>query len=173
MKSCNSALIVVATILLTLSIPGDARAADDKAAPVWFANILPAADRSFIREHPVFDRIRRIVDRASKQHQVFLGEVDLDGDEMHERLVMIQDAEVCGSAGCALFVFKLIAGQWRMVSTLSGHRGVLTVERESDQGWRRLHNGRHLLYRWQKCGYHVQEILDEYEKRGVDPCAAD
>jgi hypothetical protein len=173
MKSCNSIGIAVAAIMLATTISRDARGSGNEAAYVWFANVLPAASRSFINEYPVFDRMRHIVDRASKQHQVFLGEVDLDGDGVSERLVMIQDAEVCGSAGCSLLVFKAILGQWRVVSTISGHRGVLAVERKSDQGWQRLHNGRHQQYRWHNCGYHLKEVLEEYEKLGTEPCATD
>ena len=170
MKNCSRS--IAAAALLALSVANEARAADATDNSVVFGNLLGTSERSFVREHPVFDRIRRIVDRSSQRHQVFLADVDLDGDRTPERLVMIQDAELCGSAGCALFVFKMMAGQWRAIETLSAHRGVLTVQQESDEGWRRLHNGRHLLYRWSKCGYHIQEILDEYEKLGVDPCAA-
>jgi hypothetical protein len=68
----------------------------------------------------------------------YYNRVDLDGDGRPEALAYVFGPGWCGSAGCALLVFKGGGGRYELVSHISGAENPVVVSTRSTNGWRDL-----------------------------------
>jgi len=67
----------------------------------------------------------------------YYNRVDLDGDGRPETLAYVFGTAWCGSAGCALLVFRS-GGGYELVSHISGAENPVVVSTRSTNGWRDL-----------------------------------
>jgi hypothetical protein len=73
------------------------------------------------------DRVRYLYNR-----------VDLNGDGRPETLVYLSGTAWCGSAGCVACVFQTVAGQYEMVTHISGVEAPVIVSQKRTNDWNEL-----------------------------------
>lgn len=120
----------------------------DAGDDVVFRPPADEAERAFARdrlarnakddETPAFWR------KAVDENRIRMATVDLNGDGVAERLLMIADPGWCGSAGCDTFILRPQQGQWVSMGRIN-MRDTVRVLKEKRNGWHRLNTGTDLL----------------------------
>ena len=77
-------------------------------------------------------------DGADVRRVRYYNRVDLDGGGRPEALAYVFGPGWCGSAGCALLVFKGEGGGYELVSHISGAENPVVVSTRRTNGWRDL-----------------------------------
>jgi hypothetical protein len=60
---------------------------------------------------------------------------DLNGDGPAERIVQTRDGALCGSGGCALFIFTPLGRSWHLVGNATITRPPVRILPETSHGW--------------------------------------
>lgn len=153
------ALFLLLMVILTLPFTG--RAAEAPGQEVAFRPLADEVERTFARdwltrnakddETPAFWR------KAVDENRIRTATVDLNGDGVAERLLMIADPGWCGTAGCDTFILHRQNGRWVRLGSTNMHNTV-RVMTERRNGWHRLNIGNSLLT-FDRRG-HMVEIAD-------------
>lgn len=135
-------------LLLMAMLPFTGRAAEAPGQDVAFRSLADEAERTFARdwlsrnakddEPPAFWR------KAVDENRIRIATVDLNGDGVAERLLMIADPGWCGSAGCDTVILRSQQGLWVSMGRIN-MRDTVRVLEEKRNGWHRLNTGTDLL----------------------------
>lgn len=158
--------VLIASALLW---PAFVSAEEPAGRLVVFHNTLSAQEREFVRTSPLFKDERADWLNAVKRGEVHWAEADLNDDGRPERLIILQNAGWCGSAGCVMRILSLKAGRWRLLAEADGEPGYVRVLPQTDGGWHRLGYG-HEPYYWNGCEYLTREMAEQDRRDGLDPC---
>lgn len=141
---------------------GGAVVAKDTTLPgtrIELTSWLTASQRDFVLTLPELRRDRHYLIRALLKQRVYWGEIDLDDDDVPERIVMIgyggsiRSGADCRQDRCTTMILKRHPDGWKLNSEIRANRDSLRALPESDHGWRRLHDGPEHVYSQGRFGY--------------------
>lgn len=151
----------LALLLLLTILPFPGWAVEAPGQDVAFRPLADEVERTFARDWLIRnakeDETPAFWSKAVDENRIRIATVDLNGDGVQERLLMIADPGWCGTAGCDAFILYRQKGRWVRLGSTNMHDTV-RVMTERRNGWHRLNAGNSLLTFGQRG--HIVEITD-------------